>query len=239
MNAMNAMTGSEVVVRAAALYLPVSAVVVLAWHRRPDRRQVAAAVLATAWNVPVLLAVNVIALSTGWWSFGVDQATVAGVPVDLWIGWAVLWGAVPLLATTRRLVLAGAVLVALDVVLMPLAAPVVRLGDGWLLGELVAVVVGLVPGLLLGRWTAHGERVTARAGLQLMAFTGLAGLSPPHRDLRGLRRDVADTARTLPQRSSWSPDFCWRRRRPWRCRQSASSPPPAAPRCRWIRLDGW
>ena len=169
---------SELLVRAVALYLPILLVVALVIHRRPDRRRVAGALLATAWNLPALLAVNVVAVRAGWWSFEVSAAAVAGVPADLWIGWALLWGTVPLLAVRLGtgigpLVGAGLILVAADMVLMPIGEPVVVLDRTWLVGEALAVVTCLGPGLLLGRWTARGERLAWRAGLQVLAFTGL------------------------------------------------------------------
>ncbi|MEA2825852.1 MAG: hypothetical protein QOG43_291 [Actinomycetota bacterium] len=165
---------SELVVRAAALYLPILLAVALALHRPPpDRRRWAAVLLATAWNLPALLALNVVAGRAGWWTIAASRASVAGVPADLWVGWALLWGAVPILATVDRLAVAGAVLVAADLVLMPLGEPVVTLGSWWLVGEAVAVATCLVPGLLLGRWTARGHRLAERAALQVAAFTGL------------------------------------------------------------------
>lgn len=165
---------SELLVRAVALYLPVLLGVALVVHRHPcDRRRCAAVLLATAWNLPTLLILNVVAVHNGWWTFAVSGATVAGVPADLWIGWAVLWGAVPLLATVERLAMAAAVLVAADLVLMPLGQPVVTLSHAWLVGEALAVATGLVPGILLGRWTARAEHLGGRAALQVAAFTGL------------------------------------------------------------------
>lgn len=170
---------TELLVRATALYLPIVVTVALVIHRQPDRRRVAAAVLATAWNLPALLAVNLVAQTLGWWRFQADAVTVSGVPVDLWVGWAVLWGAVPILATTDRLVLCGVVLFAADLVLMPLAEPVVALDASWLVGEGVALAGCLLPGLVLGRWTAAGERVGGRAVLQVVGFTGLVAFVLP------------------------------------------------------------
>jgi protein-S-isoprenylcysteine O-methyltransferase Ste14 len=164
---------SELLVRGTALYLPIVLVAVLALHARPDRRRVAGTLLATAWNLPALLALNLVAVHAGWWTFGSSSAAVAGVPADLWVGWALLWGAVPLLATTSRLVLAGIVLVTFDLVLMPLAEPVVDLGPHWLLGEALAAATCLVPGLLLGRWTAEDHHVGRRVVLQVIGFAGL------------------------------------------------------------------
>jgi protein-S-isoprenylcysteine O-methyltransferase Ste14 len=160
-------------VRAAALYLPILLTLALTIHQRPDRRQVAGALVATAWNLPPLLALNLIAVRAGWWTFEATQATVSGIPADLWIGWALLWGAVPALVGNRPLVVLAGGLVVADLVLMPLAQPVVILDSTWLLGELVAVVTCLVPALLIGRWTSENLRVNGRATLQVVAFAGL------------------------------------------------------------------
>jgi protein-S-isoprenylcysteine O-methyltransferase Ste14 len=170
---MRVVGSTELLVRAVALYLPVTAVVALALYVRPDRRRVAAALLATAWNLPALLAVNVVAVHVGWWRFASAGAGVAGVPIELWLGWALLWGAVPLLATVGRLLPLALALVAADLVVMPLAEPVLVLDGSWLVGEAVAVVVCLVPGLLLGRWTATDRRLGPRVALQVVAFTAL------------------------------------------------------------------
>ena len=164
---------SELIVRAAALYLPITIALALVIHRRPGRRRIAGAVVAVAWNLVALLALNVLAQHFGWWTFSTSTAAVAGTPADLWIGWALLWGAVPLLIISERLVLVGVALVAADLVMMPLAAPVVSLRSTWLIGELLCIATGLVPGLLLGRWTARDSHVRRRATLQIVAFGGL------------------------------------------------------------------
>ena len=164
---------SELMVRAVSLYLPILLTLALALHARPSRRRVAGAMLATAWNMSALLAVNLVAVRAGWWTFDAGSPLVAGIPADLWIGWALLWGAVPILATTNRLLIVGVALVAADLLLMPLAEPVVHLHGKWLVGEALAVATCLVPGILLGRWTADGMRLVGRAFLQVVAFTGL------------------------------------------------------------------
>jgi protein-S-isoprenylcysteine O-methyltransferase Ste14 len=167
----------EAAIRVAALYVPITVVAALAIHRRPDRRRVAGALLATVWNVAFLLVVNIVAVRQGWWTFSSDGPDVSGVPVDMWLGWALLWGAVPVLAIAGRhgsKVVAAAVplgLVVADLALMPAAEPVVRLTSTWLIGEAVAVATCLVPGLLLGRWTAEDRRLPERAALQVGAFT--------------------------------------------------------------------
>jgi protein-S-isoprenylcysteine O-methyltransferase Ste14 len=164
---------SELLVRGAALYLPITIAVALAVYRRPDRRRVAGAVVAVAWNLAALLVLNVLAQHFGWWTFSTTTAAVGGTPADLWIGWALLWGAVPLLIHSERLLLIGVALFAADLVMMPLAAPVVSLQSTWLIGELLCLATCLAPGLLLGHWTARNSHVRWRATLQIVAFAGL------------------------------------------------------------------
>jgi len=161
-------------VRASALYLPLvtTAVVWLVWP--PPPRDRAAAWLATGWNLAMLPGLHALALGFGWWSFAVADATLAGFPVDLYLGWAVMWGTLPalLLAHTRAsLIVIGAIV--LDLVAMPAMQPVVSLGRGWLVGEAVAIAACLVPGIALATWTRTGAHVTRRATLQAIAFAGL------------------------------------------------------------------
>ncbi|GIH41484.1 hypothetical protein Mco01_44840 [Microbispora corallina] len=160
--------------RALAMFAPLAAVWVAAAVRPPSERAVAAMILATAWNLLALSLVNAVALGAGWWRFGAEGAVVAGVPVDVLLGWALLWGALPAHAASRLPVpLTAAVLVWLDLAFMPIARPLVVLGRGWLLGEALAVALGLVPGLLLARWTSEGRRLAARAALQVVLAGGL------------------------------------------------------------------
>jgi protein-S-isoprenylcysteine O-methyltransferase Ste14 len=164
-----------VLIRAAGLYIPL-ALTGIAWLAvDPGPRARASALLAAAWNVPALLAMHVVATRLGWWSFGVGDATIAGFPVDLYVGWAVAWGALPaLLGRWLPVTAATALAVALDLLAMPRLAPVVRLGDAWLVGEALAVAMCLVPAQLLASWTRRDVHLPRRAALQAVAFGGLA-----------------------------------------------------------------
>ena len=166
---------TTLVVRAAALYVPLCTTAIAWLALRPGRRERAAAILATAWNVSALLGVHVAAQRLGWWSYDVTDATIAGFPVDLYIGWAVAWGALPSLLGRRLPVGALAILAAiLDLAAMPRLAPVVRLGEMWIVGEAVAIGVCLVPAQMLATWTRDDSYVRWRAVLQALAFGGLA-----------------------------------------------------------------
>ena len=162
------------IVRAASVYIAVM-LLALAWgFRRPRGRVIAGALLASLWNVPALLALHVLADRAGWWRFDAEGGMLLGMPVDLLIAWACLWGAIPALALSSWPI-GGVVALALavDLVLMPAASPVVQLGPSWLMGELAGLALGLLPAQLLARWTARDEHLAWRATLQMFAFTGL------------------------------------------------------------------
>src|SRR5262245_15390704 len=161
-------------VRAASIYIAVAATAAVWVWRRPGDRAWSGALLATTWNVPTLLILNAAAPHLSWWRYDANGGLLLGMPVDLLFAWAWLWGAVPALAfpsTSLVLVMLGSL--AVDVALMPSAAPVVRLDSYWLLGDAVGVVTALLPAQLLARWTARDERLIGRAVLQMLTFVGL------------------------------------------------------------------
>src|SRR6185437_614130 len=115
------------------------------------------------WNLPALLALQVAAQRFGWWTFDASGGLILGMPVDLYLAWAWLWALASLGLPSGRPIVVMCLAVLIDVVLMPLASPTIRLGPSWLFGEAVAVMVSLGPALLLARWTATDVHLTARA----------------------------------------------------------------------------
>ena len=169
------MVSREIIIRAAALYVPMALTGALWWWRRPDRRLATAMLLACAWTAPALFIVHRIAMAAGWWTFGVADFTFAGIPVDLYLGWMLLWGAVPALAfPSLPMGVVALVMAWLDLLIMPLCNPVVRLSGSWWSGEAVAVLAVLLPAQYLARWTAGNRQLFFRAALQVVAFSGLA-----------------------------------------------------------------
>jgi protein-S-isoprenylcysteine O-methyltransferase Ste14 len=166
----------ELAIRAFGLYGPI-ALAAAAWvmRTRPPaeaRKDAIAAMMATIWAAIALPAVHVIAIRAGWWTFAVSGGTLLGMPVDLYLGWAFLWGALPMLALPRAPIAMVVTLFAvLDIILMPACTPVVRLGDHWLIGEAVAIAACLIPAILLGRWTLHGQQLFGRVTLQAIGFS--------------------------------------------------------------------
>ena len=168
------------IVRALGLYLPIGLAMLLWRWRRPSARDTAGVLLAGIWIFVALIGVNVLAIRAGWWRFDASGPLLFGIPLDLLLGWTVLWGVAAPLAGFRAPVAAVALAaVLLDVLVMPLCAPIVELGPMWLVGEALAVMVGLVPAILVARWTAQDRRLGWRITLQILCFaTIILGVLP-------------------------------------------------------------
>ncbi len=188
-------------IRTLGLFLPASGALLLWAWRRPGRSLAAGVLLACAWNIPSLLGLHVLASAFDWWSFEAQGGLLLGLPVDLYLGWALLWGALPALAAPRlNLGLLLALMLAFDLVWMPLAEPVVQLGDRWLVGEILGLLVCLLPAQLLARWTRAGRHLAARATLQATAFSGLMlGVIPAV-----ILQLTGDSWGTIASRPTWA-----------------------------------
>ena len=170
------MTGLDpfLIVRAATLYVTVVSTVALWVWRRPGRRFITGASLAFVWNLPLVLALHLVAARVHWWRFESEGGVFLGIPVELYLSWAWLWSVLPALAfPSAPLWMPVAFALVLDLVAMPLAKPVIQLGPAWWWGELAGLAFGVLPGQLLARWTARDDHLAERVFLQVIAFSGL------------------------------------------------------------------
>ncbi|MEE8302431.1 MAG: isoprenylcysteine carboxylmethyltransferase family protein, partial [Candidatus Tectomicrobia bacterium] len=134
---------SPMLIRALMLFMPLILTVDVWLWRRPQKREALAALLAFLWNLPVLLALHLAAQHLHWWTFHADGGTLYGLPVDLYIGWALLWGPLPALACRRiPLPVVAGFLLAVDVFTMPLAEPLLVLAPSWWIGEGCGLLAG-------------------------------------------------------------------------------------------------
>jgi protein-S-isoprenylcysteine O-methyltransferase Ste14 len=137
-----------------------------------DRRARGAALLAFVAAATGIAALHEVANVAGWYAFAPVDGAFRGLPVDLWWGWAALWGAVPVLyRRALPLPVTLGLLAWLDVATMPALHPLVQLQPAWLVGEAVGLLVVVLPAQLLGRWTADERHLAARVVLQLVVFS--------------------------------------------------------------------
>jgi protein-S-isoprenylcysteine O-methyltransferase Ste14 len=159
--------------RVAAIYLPLVAALVLGLIRGRRARQFPALLLSLLWTMVSLAALQRLNQVVGWWSFPVDDMRFCGMSLELYAGWALLWGILPQLAFPRLpLPFVAAIMTLLDLVAMPLCVDVVHLGPRWLIGEAVAVLFVLAPALCIARWT----RLDTHLGLRCTLQVALAGM---------------------------------------------------------------
>ncbi|WIM95264.1 isoprenylcysteine carboxylmethyltransferase family protein [Actinoplanes oblitus] len=159
-------------VRYLSLLLPAAAL--LAAGAGSERRDRAGAFLAFLAAVTGVAALHELARAGGWWEFAPVDGAYRGMPIDLWLGWAALWGPIPVLLRRHlRLPATLALLLWLDLLAMPRLEPLLTLGPQWLRGELLGLVAVALPAQLLGRWTAADRHLYRRVVLQMIVFTGL------------------------------------------------------------------
>ena len=187
-------------IRAMSLYLPLTVTVLLWLRRRPFLAERAGILLACIWNFDTLLLVHRLASHFDWWTFRAEKGLFLGMPVDLYLGWALLWGAIPPLAFPRPHTVTVAMLALwFDLLAMPLLAPVLQLGREWLFGEAAAIGICLIPARLLAAWTAEKRRLSERTFLQILAFTGLMAAVIP----AAILEQTGGDWRRLLARPSW------------------------------------
>jgi protein-S-isoprenylcysteine O-methyltransferase Ste14 len=161
-----------------ALYVPI-ALCGIAWLlRKPRLRTIASPLLSLLWTLPTLLILQRLNLQYQWWIFDTQTPCLLGMPVALYLGWAIFWGLLPQLAWPKLDVLSIAILTfSFDFLGMLYLSPALELNrlnsvggyyPAWLVGEAVAIVLVLVPALLLFRWTENDTHLGLRAGGQVI-----------------------------------------------------------------------
>src|ERR1700743_2910865 len=123
----------------AVIYFPLTAAIfaglvqwrVLSRDQSPRKRIFPAVLLGILWALASLLVLQRINLAANWWSFQSNGPCLAGMPLELYIGWILLWGAVPII-TFPTLDPPEVILIfgAADLWLMPFLRPLLELRMG-------------------------------------------------------------------------------------------------------------
>jgi protein-S-isoprenylcysteine O-methyltransferase Ste14 len=162
------------IIRALGLYLPTLLAAALVWQKVRTHRQVAALLAGLCWSLCSLLLLQILNQQFLWWRFHAVGGLLRGMPVDLYLGWALLWGVLPILILPRTpswMVLGF--FLALDLAMMPACQPVIELGHTWLVGEAVALVLVLLPAALFSRWSLDGIQLGYRSLLWAITASSL------------------------------------------------------------------
>lgn len=164
----------SLIIRALGLYMPLVLTAALIWRRVRTHRQIAAVLAGLCWALGSLLLLQILNQQFLWWRFHAVGGLLRGMPVDLYLGWVLLWGALPILILPRAPIwMVLGLFLTLDLAMMPACKPVVELSRTWLVGEAVALVLGLLPAALFSRWTADNTRLVYRSLLWAITASSL------------------------------------------------------------------
>ncbi|MEO0429974.1 MAG: isoprenylcysteine carboxylmethyltransferase family protein [Pseudomonadota bacterium] len=165
-----------------ALFLgPLAAALLLARRVQQSRRHLVGGLFSFLYGLGTILALHLLAIEVGWWRYGGDVLMIHGVPADILIGGALLFGPVLYFALPNvapALILLPIVL-ALHGTMFASLDPLVTAGPNWFMGVCLVFLVAHLPALYLARWTATDRELPIRAALLALGYGVVAFLLVP------------------------------------------------------------
>ena len=160
---------------------PLIAISILGWKYRERPRVLIGALFAFLYGVGTIFITHQIAIAVGWWSYGGDALMLMGLPVDIWLGGALLFGPVLSLAFPRTapIYLVLPIIIGLHGTVFLSLEPLVYAGKGWFFGTLFVFIIAHIPAIYLSRWTAQDRLLPVRAALLAFGFGFLAFAALP------------------------------------------------------------
>lgn len=155
---------------------PLAAFLILARCVSHDRRTMVGCLFAFLYGAGLVFVTHVLAGVMGWWRYGGDALMLQGIPADIWLGGALLFGPVLYLAfpCIGPIWLVSPVVVCLHGLFFASLPPLVYPGPGWFIGVIFVFATAHIPALYLARWTAEDRRLPERATLLAIGYGFLA-----------------------------------------------------------------
>lgn len=155
---------------------PLAAFVILARLVRYDRRALVGCLFAFLYGLGLIFVTHVTAGVMGWWRYGGDALMLQGIPADIWLGGALLFGPVLYLAFPHigPLWIVLPIIVGLHGLFFASLPPLVYPGRSWFIGVVLVFATAHIPALYLARWTAEDRRLPERATLLAIGYGFLA-----------------------------------------------------------------
>lgn len=152
---------------------PICLVVFMTFVRRTSTRAKIGGLFALLYGVPVIFITHSIAVHFGWWRYGWDVLMLDGLPVDIIIGGAILFG--PGLYFTfpkvGPLMICLPIIIGLHATVFSSLEPLVYAGPFWFAGVVFVFVTAHIPAIYLANWTAEDRHLPLRCAL-LAIMTG-------------------------------------------------------------------
>ncbi|MDD9724557.1 methyltransferase [Roseovarius sp. SK2] len=152
---------------------PICLVVLTAFVRKTTTRAKIGGLFALLYGVPMIFITHSMAVHFGWWHYGWDALMLDGLPVDIIIGGAILFG--PGLYFTfpkvGPLMICLPIVIGLHATIFSSLKPLVYAGPFWFAGVVLVFLTAHVPAIYLAKWTAEDRRLPMRCAL-LAIMTG-------------------------------------------------------------------
>lgn len=155
---------------------PLGLVMVMVRWRRIGRRGRIGGLFAFLYGLGMIQVTHALALEMGWWHYGWDILMLNGMPADILIGGAILFGPGLYFAFpgTRPLWLVLPIAVLAHGTVFRSLEPLVTAGPGWWIGVPLVFATAHVPAIYLARWTERDTHLPLRVALLALLFAGLA-----------------------------------------------------------------
>lgn len=155
---------------------PLAAALFLGYRYRFDRRSLVGGLFSFLYGLAMIFVLHQLAIAVGWWRYGGDVLMFKGLPADIWIGGALLFGPVLYFAFPRiaPLLLVLPIVIGLHGTVFRSLKPLVFAGEGWFFGVVLIFALAHLPAIYLARWTAADRRLALRATLLAIGYGFLA-----------------------------------------------------------------
>jgi len=186
------------VLRAAILLLPLIGVFIAVLVQRPGYFQSVGMLLGVLLNIPYLFLLNILAEQMGWWVYVATPLSWYNIPIEIVLGWSILWGAfLPFVFRSTSIWIPIATAAFIDLIAMPVIPGLFVLGEGglaenWLVGEVLLLMVCLVPSLVIFRLTDARRKVLTRGLIQSVIWGGWVIFLIPAIALQLNNKDIFD-----------------------------------------------
>jgi len=160
-----------------ALFLgPLVATLALGYRHRHDKRRLIGGLFAFLYGLGLIFVMHQLAMALGWWRYGGNVLMLMGLPADIWLGGALLFGPALYFAfpSITPLLLTLPIAVGLHGTVFSSLKPFVWAGEGWFVGVVLVFAVAHIPAIYLAKWTARNENLALRATLLAVGYGCLA-----------------------------------------------------------------
>jgi protein-S-isoprenylcysteine O-methyltransferase Ste14 len=152
---------------------PIALVLVIVRLRNPSQRARIGGLFAFLYGVSMVFVTHSLAIWLGWWTYGWESLMLNGLPADIVIGGAVLFGPGLYFAfpDTRPIMICLPIVIGLHATIFSSLEPLVYAGPYWFAGVVFVFVTAHIPAIYLAQWTAEDRFLPLRCIL-LAIMTG-------------------------------------------------------------------